>query len=47
MSITESEMVLDGIVQQTWKRLRSPREIHEFLDRREQTLSPFEDELDF
>jgi hypothetical protein len=47
MSITESEMVLDSIVQQTWKRMRSPREIQNFLNRREALLSPFEEEFDF
>lgn len=47
MSITESEAILDGIVQQTWKRVRSPREIQEFLVRREQLLSPFEEEFSF
>ena len=47
MSITESEMVLDSITQQTWKRMRSREEIHQFLNRRERELSPFEDEFDF
>lgn len=38
MSITESEMALDTIVQQTWKRARTSREIGDFLTRRETAL---------
>lgn len=38
MSITESEMALDTIVQQTWKRARTSREIDAFLARREGVL---------
>ena len=48
MSITESEMALDTIVQQTWKRVRATHEIKDFLTRREQTLAELDsDELDF
>lgn len=34
MSTQESESALDAIVQQTWKRARTTREIGAFLDRR-------------
>ena len=48
MSITESEMALDAIVQQTWKRLRDSSEIDAFLTRREQALCEADsDELIF
>ena len=39
MSITESEMALDSIVQQTWKRARTSQEINAFLAEREVALA--------
>ena len=38
MSTTESEQVLDSIVQQTWKRIRTAEEIGAFLAAREVAL---------
>ena len=47
MSITKSEKVLDEMIQQTWKRIRSPQEIRSFLDRREAAVSFFDGEFEF
>ena len=45
MSITESERVLDSIVQQTWKRIRTAEEIGAFLARRELALQDYSEEI--
>lgn len=45
MSITESERVLDSIVQQTWKRIRTAEEIGAFLSRRELALQDYNEEI--
>ncbi len=47
MTISRSEKALDEIIQQTWKRMRSPQEIRSFLDRREAALSVFDEEFEF
>lgn len=47
MTTTDSQKKLDEIIQQTWKRMRSPSEIRSFLDRREAALSVFDEEFEF
>lgn len=47
MTITRSEEALDEIIQQTWKRMRSPQEIRSFLDRREAAVSVFDGDFEF
>lgn len=43
----QHEIELDSMIQQTWKRMRSPEEINSFLARRERALQECDVELDY